>query len=87
MLKKGNSLATNCLINLFSLSAGEVYIDQCRGLRADIQDAPATTAYALLQASAYWVASNYEPRVSSEGLSISADDILGNNYTLRINTQ
>ena len=62
---------SNCLTNLFSLTEGEVQIDQCRGLRADLTDMPSSTAYAFLQASAYWLAEHYEPRADFSGLAVS----------------
>ena len=87
MLKTGNSKADTCLHNLFCMVEGEVQIDQCRGLRADITDMPATTAYALLQASAYWVSAHYEPRVNFAGVPIGIDGKLESNYTLTAQIQ
>lgn len=82
MLKQGNSKADTCLTNLLSLTQGEVQIDQCRGLRADLTDMPASTAYAFLQAAAYWVAANYEPRADFSGATFSLADQAQANFNL-----
>ena len=66
---------------------GEVFIDQCRGLRVTLQDSPAATAYAQLQASAYWVAANYEPRNTFTGLTIGADDNIEHTFKLTAELQ
>lgn len=87
MLKTGNSQPETCMNNLFSMHAGEVFIDQCRGLRAELQDMPAATAYAQLQASAYWVAANYEPRVTFSGLTLGDADSKEHSFTLTANIQ
>lgn len=87
MLKTGNSQPETCVNNLFSMHAGEVFIDQCRGLRAELQDMPAATAYAQLQASAYWVAANYEPRVTFSGLALSEADSTEHSFKLTANLQ
>ena len=87
MLKTGNSQPEMCMNNLFSMHAGEVFIDQCRGIRADLQDMPAATAYAQLQASAYWVAANYEPRVQFTGLTLDGADKQEHSFTLTSNIQ
>lgn len=80
MLKTGNSQPQTCMTNLFSMHEGEVQIDQCRGLRADLTDMPATTAYALLQVSAYGVASVYEPRFTLSALPLLLDSAQDQNY-------
>ena len=82
MLSSGNSSPEICLRNLILLHEGDVIIDQCRGLRADLQDMPATTAYPFLQGSAFWVARHYEPRVNFSGLSITFTDSQESSFTL-----
>lgn len=68
MLKTGNSDVNVCLNNLLALTEGEVQIDQTRGLRADVVGMPTTTAFAMLQSSAFWVARRYEKRANFNGL-------------------
>lgn len=71
MLSTGNSDPETCVNNLLMLTEGEVHIDQCRGLRDDLVDRPASTVAAYLQAHAYWLVRNYEPRVDFSGTSLS----------------
>lgn len=71
MLKSGNNNVNVCLNNLLALTESEVQIDQTRGLEADIVGMPTTTAFALLQSSAFWVAKRYEPRANFTGLDRS----------------
>lgn len=87
MLKTGNSQPETCMNNLFTMHAGEVFIDQCRGISVELQDMPAATAYAQLQASAYWVAANYEPRVTFSGLNLGEDDNQEHAFKLTANIQ
>lgn len=76
MLSSGNSNPARCVNNLLLLTEGEVHIDQCRGLRADLVDRPASSAFAYLQAHAFWLARNYEPRVNFSGAGLTVSDAL-----------
>lgn len=85
MLSTGNSDPEHCVNNLLNLTEGEVHIDQCRGLRADLVDQPASTVAAYLQAHAFWLVRNYEPRVDFAGTKLSLTNKLETDFSATAN--
>lgn len=67
-----NSAVQTCLENLLSLTAGEVHLDQLRGLDASVIDRPAAVVLPFLQASAFRTVEAYEPRANFADLSFTA---------------
>ncbi len=77
MLSTGNSTVAICTTNLLTLQAGEVHLDQQRGITPAIIDAPATVAVVNLQAAAFRTLENYEPRVTFDDIGLTAAQVIG----------
>ncbi len=85
MLASGNASIATCAHNLLILQAGEVHLDQQRGIDATVVDAPATHALVTLQASAFRTIEVYEPRIKFDDIALSLTDNEGN-FTATANT-
>lgn len=77
MKSKGNGEPKNCMANLLRIIRGEVRMDILRGLDSAIIDLPETFAMTKLRAEAYWLVSNYEPRVEFQGGELEGMNSLG----------
>lgn len=70
MKSSGNGMPQNCMQNLLRMTRGEVRFDILRGMESTIIDLPETFAMAKAQTGAYWLASNYEPRIAFDGTEL-----------------
>ena len=84
MKSTGNGLPQLCLVNLFRMTRGEVRFDVLRGMDSSITEKPETAARPLLIAEGYWLAAQYEPRISFNGIDVDGMPELGN-YDLTAN--
>lgn len=85
MKSNGNGNADLCMQNLLRLRQGEVRFDILRGIKIDIIDKPATFAIVSYRAEAYWLITNYEPRVNFSGVELENLNAEGE-LTLTTNT-
>lgn len=72
MKSSGNSDKQLCMMNLLRIVRGEVRFDILRGMIGEIIDMPAPAAIVKLQAEAYWLIENYEPRIDFNGVDIES---------------
>lgn len=72
MKASGNGNKETCMTNLLRIIRGEVRFDILRGMPGNIIDMPAPAAVAKLQAEAYWIISNYEPRIAFDGIDLES---------------
>lgn len=82
MLKHGNGKLENCVRNLILLRRGEVQIDYLRGMRAEYADMPSVSVLPLMQADACLLADNYDYRLNTLQLGLTADPDTPNNYVI-----
>lgn len=72
MKSSGNGSPNTCMTNLLRITRSEVRFDILRGMLAEVIDMPATMAISKLRAEAYWLISNYEPRITFGGLNLES---------------
>ena len=78
MKSSGNGLPQTCMVTLFRLAQGEVRFDVLRGIDTKIYDKPETYVDPLLRAEAYWLVSQYEPRITFNGMDMAGMPEPGN---------
>ena len=83
MLKHGNGKLEIGVRNLILLRQGEVQIGFLRGMDPRYADMPTTSVLPLMQADALLLADNYDYRLKTLQLSLTADPENPNNYKLQ----
>ena len=69
MLSSGNGTPEVCVNNLLAIVQGENPYERCKGVDADITDAPAGEAVGILAAEVVQVIEEYEPRMEMEDIT------------------
>lgn len=73
MLRSGNGDPARCAENLVRLIRGTVPYVRCKGMQAKVIDLPVTDVY-IVQAEAYQVIRDFEPRIDADAVTVSYDD-------------
>lgn len=82
MLATGNGTAGQCARNLLSIVRGECPYERCKGLDADLTDAPMTGVFGRVAEDVSWVLKYYEPRVSPEDTSLMIENVLQGKFKI-----
>lgn len=78
MRSEGNGDPAVCMKNLLQITRGEVRLDILRGMDSTIIDLPESFVMARVVSEAYWLISNYEPRVDFNAVNIEGIAGTGN---------
>lgn len=70
MKSTGNSKQEQCVVNLLSITRGEVPYERLKGLDSRIIDRPSSTVAPEVRADMEWGLNTYEPRIDFNELNL-----------------
>ncbi len=82
MLAAGNGTPQQCVFNLLSIVRGENPFERCKGMSAELSDAPLSQVMGEVVTEAAWNVKNYEPRAETEDINLVMEDVLRGRYRI-----